>query len=49
MKHKINYKKEWKFQKKQAEQWFEAYQRALDTMQEMVNKLREYEKKEQEK
>jgi hypothetical protein len=43
----FNYKKEWEYQKKQADQWFEVYQRALDTMQELVNKLREYEKKEQ--
>ena len=47
MTNDFNYKKEWAYQKKQADQWFEVYQRALDTMQELVNKLREYEKKEQ--
>ena len=45
----FNYKKEWEYQKKKADQWFEVYQRALDTMQEMVNKIREYERKEQQK
>ena len=41
----IDYKKEWAHQNKLANQWFEMYQRSLDTMQDLANQLRECEKR----
>jgi hypothetical protein len=35
----FNYKKEWAYQKKQAADWFAAYQHTLDVMQKLVDEL----------
>jgi hypothetical protein len=47
--NEIDYKKEWLYQKKQADQWFEAYDRLMDLFQELTNKLNECEKRRKKK
>jgi hypothetical protein len=38
----IDYEKEWAHQNKLANEWFELYQRSLDTMQILANQLRDH-------
>tara|TARA_R110000822_G_scaffold123829_4_gene258336 strand:- start:523 stop:771 length:249 start_codon:yes stop_codon:yes gene_type:complete len=40
----IDYEKEWAHQNKLANEWFDLYQRSLDTMQILANQLRDHQK-----
>jgi hypothetical protein len=40
----IDYEKEWAYQNKLANEWFQLYQRSLDTMQILANQLRDHQK-----
>jgi hypothetical protein len=44
----IDYEKEWAHQNKVANEWFELYQRSLDTMQILSDQLRECQKRSKE-